>query len=186
MIIALAEMNLWYIFKVMWLWRDEIIIACLISLIWVNFSRCTYLPTLLVVGLMEIDISVLISILTWIPQKSWTHGLNPPYWEIFKIRNTNIQERLNEKNLNSCKAICFTSKRKKIPLICHQDKNEVTHRCRIKSIVFKIIDNILTHVIIFRRTCFDTILMFANFKKRPVKVTYSVLKWFFIIKTKQH
>ena len=70
MIIALAEMNLWYIFKVMWLWRDEIIIDCLISLIWVNFSRCTYLPTLLVVGLMEIDISVLISILTWIRQSA--------------------------------------------------------------------------------------------------------------------
>ena len=42
-------------------WRHP---TCLISLIWVNSSRCTCLPNLGIIGLMEMDISILISI-TW-------------------------------------------------------------------------------------------------------------------------
>ena len=37
--------------------------------------------------------STLLQILTWISPKSWTHRLSMPYWEIFKIRNTDLEFR---------------------------------------------------------------------------------------------
>ena len=53
--------------------------------------------------------------------KSWTHCLSSPYWEIFRIRNTNLQFRSNrhgwqknekKKNKGNCKALCCLRKRK--------------------------------------------------------------------------
>ena len=41
----------------------------------------------MVIGLMEMEISVLISRLTWIPWKKLTHCLDPPYWGIFSQEN---------------------------------------------------------------------------------------------------
>ena len=61
------------------------------------------------IGLMEMEISVLISRLTWIPWKKLTHCLDPPYWGIFKVRNTDLQfwspGKGEQKNSANCKAI---------------------------------------------------------------------------------
>ena len=56
-----------------WFWRDDTTSICLINLIWVESSKCTCLASLLVIPLMEMKILILISVLTWIPQKilSW-------------------------------------------------------------------------------------------------------------------
>ena len=43
--------------------------TCLINSIWVNSSKCTCLPNLVVIGLMEMEISILISILIWITRE---------------------------------------------------------------------------------------------------------------------
>ena len=45
----------------------------------------------MIIGLVEMEISILISILTWIPRKNWTHHLDPPYGDIFKIWKTDLQ-----------------------------------------------------------------------------------------------
>ena len=53
--------------------------------------------------------------------KSWTHRFDPPYWEIFKIRNTNLQFpsprhgcHKNEKNRQLQNVICFTQTQKPV------------------------------------------------------------------------
>ena len=50
----------------------------------------------MITGLIEIEILIPISILTWILWKSWTHRLDPPYCDIFKTRNTDLQFRVEE------------------------------------------------------------------------------------------
>ena len=56
----------------------------------VSFDSCWWicLSNLMVIDFLEMEIPILISIFTW---KSWTHRLGPPYWEIFKIWNTDLQ-----------------------------------------------------------------------------------------------
>ena len=48
--------------------------TCLIILIWVKSCRCIWLPNLVIIGLIEIEKSILIPILTWIRWKK----LNSP------------------------------------------------------------------------------------------------------------
>ena len=90
----------------------------LISLPWVNSPRCTCLLDLVFVGLTEIEISILISVPTWIPWKK----LNSPAWPatltIFKIRNTDLQLRSpghgcqkNKKKAGNYKALCVSCQR---------------------------------------------------------------------------
>ena len=55
---------------VTWSWRDDFTRTCLVCLIQVNSRRCICLSNLLVKGLIEMEISILISILTWIPWKN--------------------------------------------------------------------------------------------------------------------
>ena len=64
MIIALAEKKIKYLSKNTWSWRDDITSTYLMSLIWVNSSRCTCLPNLGIMDLMEMEITILISICT--------------------------------------------------------------------------------------------------------------------------
>ena len=54
---------------VTWCWSGDVITNCLISLIWVNSSICTSSPNLVVIGRIEIEISIIWSILSWILQK---------------------------------------------------------------------------------------------------------------------
>ena len=72
-------------------WRGDVTGTCLVCLIWVNSCRFIWLPNLIVTGLIEMEISILILIITWISWKNWTHCLDPPYCEIFKIRNDELQ-----------------------------------------------------------------------------------------------
>ena len=86
------------------------------------------MPNLVVTDLMEMRISILISILTWISQKNLRLG--SPYWKIFKIRNTNLQfwnpahgwqknkkknkkKKKKKRNTGNCKALCVSRNRKK-------------------------------------------------------------------------
>ena len=55
-------------YSVTWFWRDFVTSTCFISLIWVYSCRCTYLPKLVVISLIEMEIAIVISILTW---KTW-------------------------------------------------------------------------------------------------------------------
>ena len=48
-------------------WGNKVTSTHLISLIGANSFRCTSLPNLVVIGLIEMEISILILILTWIP-----------------------------------------------------------------------------------------------------------------------
>ena len=79
----------------------------LISFIWVSSPRCTCFPNLVVRGLMEIAISILILVLTWIRWKKF-----------FQIRNTDLQfrssgdgwqknEKKKENSTGNCKAFAF-------------------------------------------------------------------------------
>ena len=52
-----------------WSWHDTFTSTRLVSLIWVNCSRCTCSPNLVVIGLVETEKSILTSILKWIPWK---------------------------------------------------------------------------------------------------------------------
>ena len=51
----------------------------LISFIWVSSPRCTCFPNLVVIGLMEIAISILILVLTWIRWKKFSKSGIPIY-----------------------------------------------------------------------------------------------------------
>ena len=95
--------------------------TCLISisLIWVNYDRCTCLPNLVVLCLIEMEIKILMSVVTWILGKSWTHHLDLPYYKIFKIRNIVLQfripgygrqknEKKEKKNKGNSKALCVS------------------------------------------------------------------------------
>ena len=68
-IIALAERKLKHLFKVTWYLRDDVTRICVTSLIWVTSSERTCMQNSVVTGLMEMELSILISILTWIPWK---------------------------------------------------------------------------------------------------------------------
>ena len=54
-------------------------------------SRCTCLPNLVIIGHIEMEISILNSILTWIPWNKLNSPPSPPYCNIFKIRNTYLE-----------------------------------------------------------------------------------------------
>ena len=54
---------------VTWPWLDGVTSICLINLISLNYCRYVCLPNLVVIGLIETEISILRSILTWIPYK---------------------------------------------------------------------------------------------------------------------
>ena len=103
---------------------EELTSTCLISLIWVSSSRCTCLPNLMVICLMVMKIQFLNQFLREYLGKSWNHRSGPPYWEIFKIRNINLQFRSprhswqknnnnNDNSKNNCKVPCASHKRKK-------------------------------------------------------------------------
>ena len=49
---------------VTWSWCNDVTSTCLISLIWVKSCKCTCLPNLLIIDLVEMEIWILISILT--------------------------------------------------------------------------------------------------------------------------
>ena len=55
-------------------WR-YINITCLITLIWVKFCRCTCLANLMTIGLIEMAISILLSVLTWTSWKELNSAL---------------------------------------------------------------------------------------------------------------
>ena len=76
----------------------------------------------MIISLIEIEISIPISVLTWIPWKKLSSPLDPPYCEIFKIRNTDLEfgspryvwhKHKNKKNTSNCKALCLSRKCKK-------------------------------------------------------------------------
>ena len=54
---------------VKWSWFDDVTRICRNKFIWVNSSKYTCLPNLEAVGFMEIKISILISIFTWMHRK---------------------------------------------------------------------------------------------------------------------
>ena len=54
-------------------------------------SRCTCLPNLVIIGHIEMEISILNSILTWIPWNKLNSPPSRPYCNIFKIRNTYLE-----------------------------------------------------------------------------------------------
>ena len=96
MIISLAEK-----FRIMWLWCYDATNTCLISLIWANFCRCTCLPYLVVRDLVEMEISILISILTWITWEKLDSLPRSAISRDFQIKNTNLQFQQNwQKNNN--------------------------------------------------------------------------------------
>lgn len=109
-IIALTERKLKLFFKVTWSWF--VTSTYLISLI-----GCTFLPNFVAIVVVETEMSTLIWVITWIPRKK----LNPPRWEILKIRNTNLQfispgkvsARKDKKNIANCKALCVLHKTQK-------------------------------------------------------------------------
>ena len=109
-IIALTERKLKLFFKVTWSWF--VTSTYLISLI-----GCTFLPNFVAIVVVETEMSTLIWVITWIPRKK----LNPPRWEILKIRNTNLQfispgkvsTRKDKKNIANCKALCVLHKTQK-------------------------------------------------------------------------
>ena len=106
----------------MWSWRNDVTSTCLISFIWVKSRRWTCLANLVVTGLMKMEISLLISDLTWTPWKKLAHRIGSPYWEVFKIRNTDLQFRSpghvwqkNEKeSTGNCKALYVSRKRSNV------------------------------------------------------------------------
>ena len=98
----------------MWSWRDNATNTCLINRIWAKFSRCTCFPNLKVTRLIEISVSIrkyqfLFQGLHEYVGKSWNHCFDPPYWETFEIKNTDLQFRSPRKdgqeNSGNCKAL---------------------------------------------------------------------------------
>ena len=75
----------------MWSWRDDAI--CLICLIYARCTRCTCPPNIVVIALMEMEMSILILVLHEYLLKSWSHRLSPPYWDIFNTKDTYLQIR---------------------------------------------------------------------------------------------
>ena len=97
-------------------WRNNITSTCLVSLFWVKSSRCTWLPTLVVIGLIEIEISVLASTLTWIPRKKQNSFrqfaiLKDCQNQGYRFTIPKSRTRLAEKGEE--KALCVSSKRNK-------------------------------------------------------------------------
>ena len=80
-----------YFCFVIWSWCDDFTSTCFISFIWIKSCSCTCLPNVVVMGLLEMQILILISIITWIHRKTRTHHLNPSYQGILKVRNTSLQ-----------------------------------------------------------------------------------------------
>ena len=110
----------------MWSWHYDVTNTHLINLIWVNSCRCTCLSNLVVISLIEMDTSILISILRKVPWKKLKLPLWPAKLRVFKISNTNLQFRSpgyswhktekkekKYKNTGNIKALCVSRKRKK-------------------------------------------------------------------------
>ena len=86
--------------------RDLVVIklpaSCWIYLNWVNSPRCACLPNLVVIGLMEMEMSILISVPTWAP---WKNMNSPPRSakltgfqnQEYRLTIPNSQTRLAEK-----------------------------------------------------------------------------------------
>ena len=66
-----------FFFFFTWSWRKDVTSTYLIRLIWVKSFRCTYLPILVIIGFIEMEISIFILILTWIPWKKLNSPLLP-------------------------------------------------------------------------------------------------------------
>ena len=64
---------------------------------WVNNSTCICLLNLVVIELIKVEVSTLTLILIEYLRNNWTHRLESLYWDIFKIRNTDIWFRSPEK-----------------------------------------------------------------------------------------
>ena len=122
MIISLAEKS-----RIMWLWRYDATNTCLISLIWVNFCRCTCLPYLVVRDFMEMEISILISILTWITWEKLDSLPRSAISRDFQIKNTNLQFQQNwQKNNNRLQSMRMMMMMIKIITICY---NNICNNC---------------------------------------------------------
>ena len=122
MIISLAEKS-----RIMWLWRYDATNTCLISLIWFNFCRCTCLPYLVVRDFMEMEISILISILTWITWEKLDSLPRSAISRDFQIKNTNLQFQQNwQKNNNRLQSMRMMMMMIKIITICY---NNICNNC---------------------------------------------------------
>ena len=98
------------------IWHDDSTSTRFISFVRVNSFRCAFLPNLVVIGLIEIELLIPISILARI------YRLGPPYWEILKIKNTYLQfqspvygwkKNKKKRNTGNCKVLCVSSKHNK-------------------------------------------------------------------------
>ena len=111
------------------IFSSDVTSICLISPIWVKCCRCTCLPSLVILGLVEIEISILIPVLTWIPWENLNSPLRSAICNIFNIRNNDLQSKVSygwpntekkekkKKNTGTCKALCVSRKRKKYEFI---------------------------------------------------------------------
>ena len=101
----------------MWSWRYYITSTSLISLIWVKSCKFTCLLNLVTIDLIEMEISILISNLTW---TSWKKLNSQSRSAIFKITDTDLQfqspgyDWQENKNTGNCKAFCVSSKRENV------------------------------------------------------------------------
>ena len=109
-----------------WSWRYDVTSTCLINLIWVKSRRCTCLPNLVIIGLMEIwDINSLIN--------CYMDFLKTAELTIFichiarflksriPIYNSKVLEttgrktrRIRRKNTGNCKGFCNSRNRKSV------------------------------------------------------------------------
>ena len=79
-------------FKFTRFWRDDAT-NTLFNLICVNSSRCTSFSNLLVIGFLEMGVSIVMSILTWIPLEKAELTTLICHFERSGIRNTNFKMR---------------------------------------------------------------------------------------------
>ena len=77
----------------MWSWYYDDISNCLISFVWVNSCKCTCLLNLVIIDLIEMKISILRSILTWILLKKLSSLSRSAIWRDFKIRKSDLKFR---------------------------------------------------------------------------------------------
>ena len=86
-----------YFYIVTWSWHQNVNNTCPISLIRVNSSRCTCLLNLVRIGLTEMEISILVLGLTWIPRKK----PNIPPWSTILGDLQNQEYQLRKKCSNT-------------------------------------------------------------------------------------
>ena len=80
----------WFCF-VIWSWCDDFASTCFISFIWIKSCSCTCLPHLVVIGLLEMQILILISNITWIHRKNRNSSPRSLISRDFQSQNTCLE-----------------------------------------------------------------------------------------------